>query len=300
MRAISGLEWVAPSMAAIGAWAQNFVGEFFSRLRNGAGQPGQGWPGGGGRLVSVFEEAPELLPHLSPPAATEAARVRVPLLVLEPRRWLPPRQPRGGDCHLGLLVLDGLLLRRVRLGRRSGTELLGGGDLLQPWVLQPPYETPPVEPGWEVLQRARLAVLDGRFAARVARWPGVAAALAERAIERTRTLAFQLAAAHIIGLERRLLTLMWALADRFGRVTADGVLVPLGLTHATRAELVGASRPSVSTALAELGREDALERLAGGWLLRTHPSQGALPSLDEEGRACVPRPRARSSIISVS
>jgi CRP/FNR family transcriptional regulator, cyclic AMP receptor protein len=254
------------------------------RSRNGAGPPGHhGGAGECGRLVSVFEEAPELLRHLSPPAAAKAARVRVPLLVLEPGRWLPPRQPPAGDCHLGLLVLDGLLIRRVRVGSRTGTELLGSGDLLQPWVLQPPYETLAVESGWEVLQRARLAVLDGRFAARVARWPGIAAALVERAIERTRTLAFQLAASHIIGLERRLLALLWALADRFGRVTADGVLVPLGLTHATLAELVGASRPSVSTALAELARADALERLPGGWLLHARPSDGAPPRLDGEG-----------------
>jgi CRP/FNR family transcriptional regulator, cyclic AMP receptor protein len=159
----------------------------------------------------------------------------------------------------------------VRLGRRSGAELLGGGDLLQPWGPQPPYETLAVKHNWEVLERSRLAVLDGRFAARVAPWPEVAAALLERAIERSRTLAFQLAASHIIGLERRLLVLMWALADRWGRVTAKGVLVPLQLTHVTLADLVGASRPSVSTALAELARRDALERRPGGWLLRGGP-----------------------------
>jgi CRP/FNR family transcriptional regulator, cyclic AMP receptor protein len=232
--------------------------------------------------VSVFEEAPELLRHVGPAAGAEAVGVRTPLHVAEPGPWLPPGHPGETRCHLGLLVLDGLLLRRVRLGRRSGAELLGGGDLLQPWVLQPPYETLAVEPGWQVLERARLAVLDGRFAARVARWPGVAAALVERAIERTRTLAFQLAASHITGLERRLLALMWALADRWGRVTADGILVPLGLTHATLAELVGASRPSVSTALAQLARDDALERLPGGWLLHGQPPEGAPAGLGGE------------------
>jgi CRP/FNR family cyclic AMP-dependent transcriptional regulator len=230
--------------------------------------------------MGVFEEAPDLLRHLSPPAAAEAARVRVPILVVEQGPWLPPGRTNERAFHLGLLVLEGLLLRRVRVGRRSGTELLGGGDLLEPWVPQPPYETLAVEPDWEVLERSRLAVLDVRFAAMVARWPGVAAALIERAIERTRSLAFQLAASHIIGLERRLLALMWALADRFGRVTADGVLVPLGLTHATLAELAGASRPSVSTALAELARAHALERLPGGWLLHAQPPDGFPPRLN--------------------
>jgi CRP-like cAMP-binding protein len=230
----------------------------------------------------VFEEAPELLRSLGPRAVAKAAGITVPLLVAEPGPWLVPVLPGEARGHLGLLTLEGLLLRRVKLGRRSGTELLGGGDLLQPWAPQPPYETLAVKHNWEVLERSRFAVLDGRFAARVAPWPEVAAALLERAIERTRTLAFQLAASHIIGLERRLLVLMWALADRWGRVTAKGVLVPLQLTHITLADLVGASRPSVSTALAELARGDALERRPDGWLLHGRPPGGVQPGVNGE------------------
>jgi CRP/FNR family cyclic AMP-dependent transcriptional regulator len=242
---------------------------------NGAGPSLNGTAPDRNGLVSVFDEVPDLLQHLDPPMAAEAARLKVPLLVAEPGPWLPPMRPGATRCHLGLLVLEGLLLRRVRLSRRGGAELLGRGDLLQPWVSQPPYDTLVVETDWEVLERTRIAVLDGRFATRVALWPDVAAALVERVIERTRTLAFQVAASHITGLERRLLALMWALADRWGRVTADGVLVPLRLTHATLAELVGASRPSVTTALVHLAREGALERLPRGWLLHGEPPERA-------------------------
>jgi CRP-like cAMP-binding protein len=95
----------------------------------------------------------------------------------------------------------------------------------------------------------------------------VAAALVGRAIERARMLAFQHVASHTPGLRGRLLALYWALADRWGRVTSEGVHVPLGLTHATLAELVGASRPSVSTTLGELAREGMVRRVAAGWLL---------------------------------
>jgi hypothetical protein len=240
----------------------------FTHRQNGAHSADRTNGHGHARLVAVFEEAPELLRNLSPRAAGDAMRLRVPLLVVESGPWRPPVQPGLRPGHLGLLVLDGLLLRRVRLGRRHGAELLGTGDLLQPWVRQPPFETLVVEPGWEVLERARLAVLDGRFAAQVAPCPEVAAAVVERAIERARALAFQQAASHITGLERRLNTLFWALADRWGRVTAEGVLVPLPLTHVVLAELVGASRPSVSSALSRLARVGELERVRGGWLLR--------------------------------
>ena len=34
---------------------------------------------------------------------------------------------------LGLLVLDGLLIRRIELAGRFAAELLGPGDLLRPW-----------------------------------------------------------------------------------------------------------------------------------------------------------------------
>jgi CRP-like cAMP-binding protein len=86
-------------------------------------------------------------------------------------------------------------------------------------------------------------------------------------MERTHMLAFQHVASHIPGLKGRLLALFLAMADRWGRVTRDGLLIPLQLRHATLGELVGASRPSVSTALGQLAREGSVERGAGGWLL---------------------------------
>ena len=45
--------------------------------------------------------------------------------------------PRGAAAHIGegigLLVLQGCLLRRVGIDGRFGAELLGDGDLLRPW-----------------------------------------------------------------------------------------------------------------------------------------------------------------------
>jgi CRP/FNR family transcriptional regulator, cyclic AMP receptor protein len=232
-----------------------------------------------GRTIAVFEEAPELLHGSADADAAELARVRVPVLAVERGPWLPPTRRADAHCHFGLLVLDGVMLRRVSLSGRTGAELLGSGDLLQPWVRQPPYDTLSAEPAWEVMERSTLAVLDQRFAARVAPWPEVAAALLARATERARMLAFQHVASHIPGLEARLLALMWALADRWGRVTPEGVLIPLRLTHATLAELVGASRPSVSTAVSQLAREGILDRTRCGWLLdKSAPSERARPA----------------------
>ena len=227
--------------------------------------------------VAVFQEAPELLHGLRPNERAEVSGLRVQMLVVDRGLWQPPPPRKPAHAHLGLLILDGLVLRRVTLGGRSGAELLGAGDLIQPWVRQMPYDTLFAEPGWEVLESARLAILDRRFAARIAPWPEIAAALVARAIDRARMLAFQHVASHVPGLEGRLLALMWAFADRWGRVTPQGVLIPLRLTHATLAELVGASRPSVSTAVARLARGRALNRTPGGWILDREALYGSGP-----------------------
>jgi len=218
--------------------------------------------------VCVFREVPELLSELGV-RGRELADVRAPLVVAGRGSWTPPTPLHCAKRHLGMLLLDGLVLRRLTLNGRTGAELLGAGDLLQPWRRQPPYDTLVAEPGWEVLEPARLAVLDGRFATEVAPWPEVAAALVGRAVERARRLSFHHVVSHTPGLYGRLAALFLALADRWGRVTPDGVFVPVALTHATLAELVGASRPSVSTTLAQLSREGVVRRVAGGWMLDT-------------------------------
>ena len=65
--------------------------------------------------------------------------------------------------------------------------------------------------------------------------------------------------------------LLWHLADRWGRVRSEGVLLPLRLTHSVLADLVAARRPTVTTALAELGRQELVEPQTPGWLLRGEP-----------------------------
>ena len=76
------------------------------------------------------------------------------------------------------------------------------------------------------------------------------------------------AISQLTGVDRRLHALLWHLAARFGKVTADGVTVPLALSHRRLGELIGARRPTVSTALARLGR-NGLRRAPSGRRLAT-------------------------------
>jgi hypothetical protein len=174
-----------------------------------------------------------------------------------------------------LLVLEGLLARRVTLGRFDCTELLGQGDLLRPWNFEgASLASVPSKVTWNVVEPVRLAALDRRFALSVSSWPEVAASLMDRIIQRARWLAFQLAVCHVVRVDTRLLLMMWHFADRWGRMTAEGARVRLPVTHSVLASVVGARRPSVTTALGRLQEQGLIERLPdGAWLLHGSPPE---------------------------
>jgi CRP-like cAMP-binding protein len=121
-----------------------------------------------------------------------------------------------------------------------------------------------------VLQTTRVARLDRSFQISAARWPGILAELTSRAIQRSRLLAFHRAVAQLPSLRMRLLVLLWYLADRWGRVNCDGVVVPLRLSHQILGGLVGAARPSVSVALGALVDQGSIARAGDGRLILRH------------------------------
>ncbi|HEY7620214.1 MAG TPA: helix-turn-helix domain-containing protein [Solirubrobacteraceae bacterium] len=174
--------------------------------------------------------------------------------------WSPERVEgeavRGG---IGLLILDGLVVRRVGGEGRYGAELLGPGDLLRPWE-HDGEDTLPVETSFRVIERVTVALLDLKAAARMGPYPEVSAALVGRAMQRARHFAINMAIAHYPRIDRRLLLLLWHLADRWGRVAPDGIHLPLRLTHDLLSDLVASRRPSVTTGLARLEREGHLSR----------------------------------------
>src|SRR5690349_22548166 len=121
------------------------------------------------------------------------------------------------------------------------------------------------------------------------RFPEITAALFDRLSERSLRLATTQAISQLTRVDRRLKALFWHLAERWGRVSGDGVIVPLALTHRILGQLVGARRPTVSTALSELAeREELTRRPDGSWLLRGDPP-------DAESLARKPAPGGQSA-----
>ena len=225
-----------------------------------------------GERVRVFDELPELLQHVENGDLPTLRQVTTQLLRVQPGAWqlsLRDSEVRG---HLGLLVLDGLLSRQVTIGEATCAELLGGGDVLRPWTeLERGIVSIPAESRWQVVVPTRMAVLNARFALQVARFPDVTAAIVDRVVQRARWLSFHLAVCHIVGVEIRLLIVLWHFADRWGRVTPTGLKLPLPLSHGLLAGIVGARRPTVSTALGVLRDQGLVERTAEGWLLHGAP-----------------------------
>jgi CRP/FNR family transcriptional regulator, cyclic AMP receptor protein len=225
-----------------------------------------------GERVRVFDEAPELLQQLENGDVDSLTQVTTDLIRLKPGGWV--LNVRDGDVRgqLGLLVLDGLLTRQVTVGEATCAELLGAGDVLRPWTeLESRFVSIPSESRWQVVLPTRLAVLNAHFALRIGRWPVVTAAIIDRVVQRARWLSFHLAVCHIVGVEARLLIVLWHFADRWGRVTPNGVKLPLPLSHGLLAGVVGARRPTVSTALGTLRGQGLVERTEGGWLLHGEP-----------------------------
>jgi len=228
-----------------------------------------------GRKVRFLEADPELLEGLDEAAAAAARSHAVaPTRTIDTGPWSPKADEFGSSSGFGLLVLEGFVTRRVALGERSCVELLGEGAVLHPWLDDGEFAVMPFEASFTVLEPLELAVLGGEVAKTLCRWPTVVRNLMTRVMERSRHMAGHLALTQFPRVDTRLHVLLWHLAERFGRMTRDGVVVRLPLTHELLGGMVAARRASVTTALGHL-EDQGLVTVRGRqeWLLRERPEE---------------------------
>jgi CRP/FNR family transcriptional regulator, cyclic AMP receptor protein len=234
-------------------------------------------------LVSLLEEDPDLGAGIAESELDVARRQSiVGVIELRPPGWDPAGL--GGASAggwLGLMVLDGLLLRRVQTGKRAACELCGSGDLLRPWDTDGDYDPLVITVDWLVLTPVRLAVLDATFSQRIARWPVITNRVVSRVARRARYLALIQAVTQLPRTHARLLVLFWLLAERWGTVNPRGISVTLPITHDLLAMLVGVRRPTVTLALQRLSRAKLIVReRSDRWLL----TKQAMELLDDPDR----------------
>ena len=251
--------------------------------RSGAGQPTMSTapgPEADAPFVLFLEEDAELAELLPEPQRQRAASLlRARIVEAGPGSWRPVGL--DGASGWGLLVLDGIMAHRVRLADTTTMELLGPGDILRPGEDSHPADGLAVPAEWEILQPARLAILDERITAVAARWPQLSAALSSRLLRRTQRLIYLLAVSHLSRLEDRLLATLWCLAAAWGRVSPQGLIVPVRLTHQALGELAGAQRSSVSIAMGLLRERQAVTcSRDGSYIVRDAPPGLQSPLFD--------------------
>lgn len=223
--------------------------------------------------IRLLKEDVDLASGIAPSEhAVACANLHARVVTVEPGPWGLEGFMTSEPGHLGLLVLEGLVMRTVEVCGRSWVDLLDRGNILRPWdPLDDHAGLLDVNSSWTVVLSTRLAVLDCRFAAAAARWPVLMEGLLNRSLRHSRWLATLLAINSRPRVEDRLLLLFRHLAARFGRVTPGGVVVDLPVTHELLSQMVAAQRQSVSAALSALAKQGELRRVEGrGWYLRAH------------------------------
>ncbi|HEY4428968.1 MAG TPA: helix-turn-helix domain-containing protein [Solirubrobacteraceae bacterium] len=223
--------------------------------------------------VSIVEADADLADLLDPDQLERAGReARAAVLRLPTGDWDAAASVTPDSHHRGFLITDGLLSRDVHVIGRQCVELLGHGDVLRPWSWDGEGSHVHAEIGWTVLEPTCMAILDQGLVTRISPWPKLGVELFNRATRRAHALAVSLAISYRQRVDDRLLLTLWHLAERWGRVHPDGIVVPLPLSHQRLADLVGAHRPAVTTALGKLTKAGSLTRRENGnWVLHGEP-----------------------------
>jgi CRP/FNR family cyclic AMP-dependent transcriptional regulator len=240
---------------------------------------------GAHRVEPLLTLDPDLGQLLSPERAGAAAReIPVAVTPLRPGSWRPEQHGPPSPADFGLLLLGGAILRDIVVHGTPSAELFGAGDVIRTWQSEGPSALQHPRARWSVLCPSSVAELRGPTARALRAYPEITTMLVDRLHARAERLAIAQAISQITGVEMRVDALMQQLAERWGRVHPEGIRVPLVLSHRLIGALVGARRPTVSTALTHLAERDRVRRQPDGtWLLARDP--GPPPALEDQLRA---------------
>ncbi|HEU4656238.1 MAG TPA: Crp/Fnr family transcriptional regulator [Capillimicrobium sp.] len=175
----------------------------------------------------------------------------------------------------GFVVVSGHLSGRVDVYGGTGIELVGHGDVvLLDRRGSDASGAPTAATRWTAIDSAQVAWLQDASWGAMLRHPAWSRALIESQAQRVEHLRSMQAASTLTRVDDRILGAMWLLAERFGQVTPEGTLVGIPLAHRLIGELIGARRPTVTTAVSKLAAEGLLSRSRRGrWVLHGSPPQ---------------------------
>lgn len=237
-------------------------------------------------MALALELDPELGSHLTAQERESAAQsCRVNVVHVAPGVWTPQVSP--SSSIFSLVLLEGILLRETALGRHTHVELLTAGDVVLPPTSPASSEESLVMPmsGLFALNQLRVMVLGPEFLQAAVRWPALLFSLQERLAHQQTRAAAQSLAVHERRAEHRILLMLWLLGERCGRVTPDGLLLPLEFTHMALGRLIAARRPTVSLALKQLETDGLITLRADGRTVITSAAMDTIKQLTATDRA---------------
>ena len=220
------------------------------------------------RLVRLVSAVPDFGEVVAPEERGLAERaVVVPRLSACDEDLAPVLATSSRDAF-DFVVVEGVVLKETTFAARSALELLGPGDVLAPPLTVLRQLESRAVSRYLAHGPVALAALNGRFKQAARRWPELSDVLHDRLGRQTHRASMHLAMLHLPRVEERVVALFGDLGERFGRMTADGIVIDVHLTHELIGRLVGSRRPTVSLALQALDSDGVLTRLEDGrWAL---------------------------------
>jgi CRP/FNR family transcriptional regulator, cyclic AMP receptor protein len=211
--------------------------------------------------INLVTAWPELTAFL-PSAELDLARrvLSAPVVVARDQDFLEVLGRRAQDAF-AFLIADGIVMKTTTLADRTALELLGPGDILAPPLSAARQVESRAVSRYLAHGQASVAMLDERFRQAARRWPGLSDCLHDNLGRQAHRASMHVAMLHLPRVEDRLVALFGDLAERFGRMTRDGIVIELPLTHELIGALVGSRRPTISLALQTLAATGVVTRL---------------------------------------
>jgi CRP/FNR family transcriptional regulator, cyclic AMP receptor protein len=218
--------------------------------------------------VSLLRVWPDITGSLAPEERGVAERALLaPLVTACDEDLAAALAVEPGDAFNFVLV-SGTVLKETTLASSSALELLGPGDVLAPPLSATRQLEFRAASRYLALGDASIATLGMRFERVAMRWPQVSGFLHRQIAEQAHRASMHLAMLHMSRAEDRILALFADLGERFGRVTPDGILIDLPLSHELIGRLTASRRPTATIALQNLSQQGLLTRHAdNSWKL---------------------------------
>ena len=230
--------------------------------------------------VQLLHIEPDIGRFLPPPQRADADGLAVPVVGFETGPLDLDSELLRARAFAGI-VLDGIVLHRLRVGDQPGLRVLGPSDVVARSGTQRTLLL--ARSTYHVAAPIEVAMLGEELLVAARRWPLLIPGLQTLLAAQSERLSAQFVICQLPRVDQRLLAVLWLLAESWGHVTSLGTTLPLSLTHDVLGEMIGARRSTVTLALGELSERGAIVRQDAGWLLLDPPPAAAetLPELEQ-------------------